>query len=137
MAKKAKAKATAVLGYRTTQVTKPLMIDELAQTLRETLTLHDAETIAEPRTFTRDAQGKMSGSPFDDRTISLAIANQMLKHVWLPEYQIDTGPPPGTFEWWQLQVYDDGLTLSNMTTRRSLPKSREPIGKHFVRSERR
>ena len=51
--------------------------------LREgSVTLWDAATIAELRTFVRDDDGQdESGSPFDDRTISLAIANQMTKYV--------------------------------------------------------
>ena len=92
------------------------------------------ETIAELRTFTRDDKGKMCGSPFDDRTMSLAIANQMLKHVWLPEFQVDSGPPPGSFDWWQDKVYDDGLTMATMTTKKTKYEIRTPIGKHYVRN---
>jgi hypothetical protein len=36
-------------------------------------------TIAELRTFIREQNGKMHGSPHDDRVMSLAIANQMLE----------------------------------------------------------
>ena len=130
-----KSVPTDILGFRTTQVTKPLMIDELNKALRDgVMILHDDETIAELRTFTRDDKGKMSGSPFDDRTISLAIANQMLKHVWLPEFQVDSGPPPGSFDWWQAKVYDDGLTMATMTTRKTKYEIRTPIGKHYVRN---
>jgi hypothetical protein len=127
-----KSVPTEILGFRTTQVTKPLMIDELNKSLRDgVMILHDAETIAELRTFTRDDKGKMSGSPFDDRTISLAIANQMLKHVWLPEFQVDTGPEPGSFDWWSQMVYKDGLTLTSLTTKKKIRKQRDPIGKNF------
>ena len=112
------------------------MIDELNEALRTgSMKLWDEETIAELRTFTRDDKGKMSGSPFDDRTISLAIANQMLKHVWLPQWQVDTGPQPGSMEWWQTQLYDDGLTLGNIANpKKQYPKGREPIGSFAIRS---
>jgi hypothetical protein len=129
-----KSVPTDILGYRTTQVTKPLMIDELNQALRDgVMKLHDAETIAELRSFSRDDKGRMSGSPFDDRTISLAIANQMLHHVWLPEFQVDTGPPPGSVDWWALQVYDDGITLGSLTKPRTKLKVRTPIGARYAR----
>lgn len=65
------------LGWYTSMVTKPLMIDELAMALRAELIVQDEETIAELRTYVRDEKGQMSGSPYDDRVISLAIANQM------------------------------------------------------------
>jgi hypothetical protein len=127
-----------ILGFRTTQVTKPLMIDELNEVLRTgVLKLWDELTIAELRTFTRNEK-KMSGSPFDDRTISLAIANQMLKYVWLPQYQIEEGPTPGSFGWWQSRLYDDGLTLETLTQHpKRKYKAREPIGKHYVRAPQR
>ena len=134
-----KSVPTDVLGYRTTQVTKPLMIDELNEALRtRSMKLLDEETIAELRTFVRDDKGKMSGSPFDDRTISLAIANQMLKHVWLPQWQVDEGPAPGTMDWWQNHLYGDGLSLSNLSNpKKTYPNAREPLGSHFVRSPNR
>lgn len=126
---------TDVLGFRTTQVTKPLMIDELAQGLRDgSIKLEDEETIGELRTFTRDDKGKMSGSPYDDRTISLAIAGQMLKYVWLPDFQIEEGPPPGTVGWVQQNFYGDGLSLTTISERRSQKRGeRERIGVRFVR----
>jgi len=128
---------TDILGFRTTQVTKPHMIGELNQALRDgVMILHDAETIAELRTFARDDKGKMSGSPFDDRTISLAIANQMLHHVFLPEYQVDTGPQKGSMDWWQAKVYDDGITMANLTATKPKLQIREPIGAHYVRNPR-
>lgn len=74
------------LGWRTQANTKPLMVDGLAAGLRDGLVLEDRETIAELRTFVRDASGKMHGSPFDDQVIALGIANQMLQHAFSPEY---------------------------------------------------
>jgi hypothetical protein len=74
------------MGWRTQVNTKPLAIDYLSQALREfDLILLDKETIGELRTFRRVQVGegtvKMQGQPFDDQTMSLAIANMMLHHV--------------------------------------------------------
>ena len=130
-----KSVPTDSLGYRTTQVTKPLMVDELNEALRGSMVLWDVETIAELRTFVRDEKGKMSGSPFDDRTISLAIANQMLKHVWLEQYQTKSdAPDPGTFGWWERNLYGDTFDeLISGNRRKDRPK-REPIGANSVRN---
>ena len=64
----------------------------------------DENTIAELRTFVREENGKMHGSPHDDLVMALAIANQMLKHVWLPEYMPDLQPPRYSFEWFASQI---------------------------------
>lgn len=97
--------ATEILGWRTTSASKPLAIDELAKSLRdEELSLMDEHTIAELRTFVREENGKMHGSPHDDLVMALAIANQMLKHVWLPEYMPDLQPPRYSFEWFASQI---------------------------------
>jgi hypothetical protein len=41
----------------------------------------------------------MHGSPHDDRVMSLAIANQMLKYVWLAEYRPKGDAPFGTLNY--------------------------------------
>lgn len=116
-----------VLGWRTTSITKPLAIDELNKALREgELHCFDAETHAELRSYIREGDGKMHGSPHDDRVMSLAIATQMLKYVWLREYQPVTTPPPGTWGWMERMMF------GRLTTERTV--EREPIGKHYVRS---
>lgn len=123
---------TEVLGIRTSQVTKPLIIDELNKALRENgMKLHCAETIAELRTFTRDEKGKMNGSPFDDRTMSLAIANEMLKYVWLEQFQPDRSPPPGSFGDWERRLY--GNTMSDVLESKKAGSPRKPIGTFAVR----
>jgi len=127
---------TDVLGFHTTQVSKPLMIDELAKELRPEgkLILHDAETLAELRTFVRTDKGKMSGSPYDDRVISLAIACQMLKYVWFSDFTPKKDPPPGSFGWWERQTY--GSSFSDVIAgkgRKAITKDREPIGAFAVR----
>ena len=90
------------MGWRTTSVSKPLAIDELNAALRdESVYVYDKNSIAELRTFIREANGKMHGSPHDDRVMSLAITNQMLKYVWLPEYRVDAEPIRNTLGWWE------------------------------------
>ena len=108
------------------------MVDEMNMSLREgNVTLWDAETIAELRTFVRDDAGKMNGSPFDDRTISLCIAGQMTKHVWLKQYEPEREPGPGTMGWIERQLYGNDV-LAKITPRKRLAEP-EPIGKQWVR----
>jgi hypothetical protein len=93
---------TEILGWRTSSASKPLMIDELAAAIRnEDLDICCEHTIGELRTFVRKENGRMSGSPHDDRVISLAIANQMLKFVWLPEYYVGENIPRNSLAWWE------------------------------------
>lgn len=129
-----KSVPTDTLGFRTTQVTKPLMIDELNEALRGSMSLWCEETIAELRTFTRDEKGKMAGSPFDDRTISLAIANQMLKYVWLEQYRVKEAPPPGSFGDWERRLYGNSMSeLLNSKESAKMKSGRPPIGSFAVR----
>jgi hypothetical protein len=116
------ADASDVLGWRTTSSSKPLAIDELAGALRtSSLEVYCGKTIAELKTFVRKANGKMAGSPYDDRTISLAIANQMLKYVWLPEYRGNSVVPKNSLLWWEKHL------MSNQSS------NKVPIGAHNVR----
>mgnify|MGYP001161262301 CR=1 FL=1 len=74
-------------GWKTTRTSKPLMIDDLSSALRnEELLIRDKNTLAELRTFVRNDRGSMSGSPYDDRVMALALANQMRKFAHEPEY---------------------------------------------------
>jgi len=114
--------ATDIMGWRTTSVTKPLAIDELSAAIRQdALKIFDEYTVAELRTFVRKENGSMRGSPHDDRVISLSIANQMLKYVWLPEYRHDVAAPKNSILWWEqhLMGADNG--------------SKTRIGAHNVR----
>ena len=111
------------LGWRTTSVSKPLAVDELNAAVRDvTLGLWCKATVAELKTFVREQNGKMHGSPHDDRVMSLAIANQMLKYVWLPEYRSDDAPKVNTLSWWAGKIIKDKQP------------EKVPIGAHNVRS---
>ena len=93
------------LGWRTTSVSKPLAIDELNGNMRDgAIEIMCKATIAELRTFIREQNGKMHGSPHDDRVMSLAIANQMLKYVWLPEYRSKEVLKKNSFDWWATKI---------------------------------
>jgi hypothetical protein len=90
--------ATEMLGWKTTAVTKPVVIDQLAALIRDcSFYLPCSETAAELRTFVREGDGKMHGSPHDDRTMALAITLQMTQYVWLSDYtRKKPQPGPGT-----------------------------------------
>lgn len=97
-------------GWATNVTTKPLMIDDLAKALRErAIDLRDEETIAELRTFVRDSKGRMAGSPFDDRVISLALAVQGIPLAHQPEYAPHQEAPEFSLEWWAKLRHTDRL----------------------------
>jgi hypothetical protein len=98
------------------------MIDELSAAMRnEDLDVCCEYTIGELRTFVRKENGRMQGSPHDDRVISLAIANQMLKFVWLPEYSVGETIPRNSLVWWE-----------QFLQKPEVPKN-QPIGAYNVR----
>ena len=114
--------ATTILGWRTSASSKPLMIDELAAAIRnEDIDICCEFTLGELRTFVRKENGKMTGSPHDDRVISLAIANQMLKYVYLPEYYVGENIPRNSLAWWEQFLVSDK------------PPAAQPIGAYNVR----
>ena len=91
-------------GWKTTRTSKPLMIDDLGMALKNSeLLLHCKDTMAELRTFVRNDRGSMSGSPYDDRVMSLALANQMRKYAFVPEY-VQTVDDSWSWNWWRRQV---------------------------------
>jgi hypothetical protein len=99
------AEASETLGWRTTSLSKPLAIDELNATIRDgALHIKCEYTVAELKTFVRDDNGSTHGSPHDDRVMSLAIANQMLKYVWLSEYKVQTEKPFGTLDYFMTKI---------------------------------
>jgi len=93
-------KVSQEFGWRTTRTSKPLMIDDLGMALRnDELSIFDVNTIRELRTSTRNDRGTMSGSPFDDRVMALALANQMRKYAHAPEY-VEQVDDYWTVDWW-------------------------------------
>jgi hypothetical protein len=99
-----RAKKSRKIGWNTNAKTKPFMLDELAAALRNGEVVdHDEETIGELVTYVRDENGKTHGSPFDDCVISLALAVQMLKHVWTHVEENEDEVPWGSWQWWEEQ----------------------------------
>ena len=96
-------RVTQEYGWKTTRTSKPLMIDDLATALKnDELALRDKHTVAELRTFVRNERGSMSGSPFDDRVMALALANQMRKYAHAPEFAADVDDY-WTVDWFRRQ----------------------------------
>lgn len=99
---------TEEFGFKTTRSTKPLIISQLDEALRNNdLVIHEAETITELKGYVRDESGRMSGSPFDDRVIALALANhgRGFMHQRIPEEEPDDDYL--TFGWWLRQAEPD------------------------------
>ncbi len=86
-------------GFKTSRASKPLLIDDLGAYLRENPDMPCEETIRELITYVRDSRGQMSGSPHDDRVISLALAVHMLQFAYIPEYKQEVDDT-GTLDWW-------------------------------------
>jgi hypothetical protein len=98
------------IGWRTSVSTKPLMIDELNMAIRdEDLMVPCALTLAELRTYVRDEKGKMHGSPYDDRVMSLAVAQQMRRHLSTSEYKMPEDDY-WTAQWWLRQAMEGDKT---------------------------
>lgn len=87
------------LGWLTTRSTKPYIIDSLAQALRTDLVLLDSATRQELLTYIRKADGSTEGSPHDDRVMSLAIANELRRHVHDVKVESRITVPVGSFAW--------------------------------------
>ena len=94
--------------------------------------------MGELKTYTRDDKGKMSGSPYDDRTMSLAIANYMRKFVFFAEFTPSENPPPGSFGDWEKRLYGQNFKelLKEGSSSRSWGKrpERKKIGDAYVRN---
>ena len=99
------------VGWLTTKASKPLMIDELSMALRQGLRVNDRATVGELLTYTRNERGQMGGSPFDDRVIALAIANQMLRFATAPEYR----EPEDTY--WTFNYFKDKVLREGRSQR--------------------
>jgi hypothetical protein len=99
-------------GWKTTRVTKPLMIDDLSKFLREHVDetpVRCPQTVGELLTYVRNDRGQMGGSPHDDRVISLALAVQALSFAHQPEYQDKVEYAEWTLGWYEqeLRVWED------------------------------
>lgn len=94
------------LGWLTTATSKPLMVDELGAWLRDIENVPHQKTIHELKTFTRNINGRMSGSPHDDCVMSLGIAVQGLKYARTERPLQDTDPAKvkGSFSWWEKRL---------------------------------
>jgi len=94
------------LGWLTTATSKPWMADELAAWLREAPNVPDAATIAELRSFSRDAKGKLSGQPHDDRVMALGITVQVRKYAVTEKIEggLKAEKIKGSFAWWESKL---------------------------------
>jgi hypothetical protein len=73
------------LGWKTTKLTRPLLIDDLSQAVREELLIiHSKETLDEMSTFIYDKNNNMvaSGATHDDCIFSAAICYQGFKVMY-------------------------------------------------------
>lgn len=112
-------KQTKKIGWTTSRKTKPLMLDDLYAALRDdAVIIRDKETIAELRTFVRDENAKLHGSPYDDRTMSLAITEQMADYARQHDH-VSKEVKEGSLAWWDHQLAE--------------PKRVVRIGSHNVR----
>lgn len=114
-------KSTQELGFYTSHVTKPRIIDELGGAMRDgSLTIYDKGTLQELVRYVRLPDGKTAGSPHDDRVMSLAIAWAMVPHAYDPDQPQAQEALEGTFAWALEQVMPK-------------PAVGTPIGTHNVR----
>lgn len=98
-------KQSRAMGWRTQINTKPLIIDGVATALRNgTLICPDKPTLGELKLYVREADGRtMHGSPFDDRVISLAIAEHMRLYAFYEEYHKNSDDF-WSLDWWVREI---------------------------------
>ena len=102
----ARDRKTRKIGWVTSRKTKPKMLDELAMELRnDGITVCCERTLYELKTFVRDEDAKLHGSPYDDSTMSLAIANQMRDHG-RSYHASQVQAPWGSLKWWEQQSHE-------------------------------
>jgi hypothetical protein len=58
----------------------------------------------------------------------------MTKYVFLKQFEPEIEPGPGTMGWMEKRLYGDDVFASTRDRRRL---SRDPIGQHWVRQDRR
>ena len=128
-----KVRKTESLGFRTTQSTKPLIIDKLNQAIRDGLEVSDKHTLQELKTFVRDGNGKMGGSPHDDLVMSLAIANHMRSFAFSPEFVVEDVPDPYSFAGWERRLYGQDFQQLIAAPKSGQRAPRPKIGTNYVR----
>ena len=134
-----KSVPTDVLGFRTSQMSKPLIIDELTEAMREGLgdsrPVHGGRTAR--RSCGRGTRTRWRARPYDDRTMSLAIANTMRKYVFFAEFTPDENPPPGSFGDWERRLYGESFKDLIGESSAAKPWGKRPerpkIGANYVR----
>lgn len=92
-------------GWRTTPVSRPLMLDDLSEAIRELhkdggIEINCPETIREMHTFVTDENGvpHAQDGAHDDRVIALAIAKQVAKRLRHAPTEPETYPEPEIFD---------------------------------------
>ena len=93
-------------GFKTTQITRPVIIGELIKVMREKIgTLNDEDTLQEMLTFVRNDKLRPEAAPGanDDCVISLAIAHYIRPRQSM---SVSAGEEAGTVVWTQDQWED-------------------------------
>jgi hypothetical protein len=109
-----RASRTEKVGWRTSSVTKPVMIEELAAAIRdEAIEIHAKQTILELLSYQRSENGRTEGFPHDDAVMSLAIAHQMLQYAHTVPEMVQEQSRAGTWDEWSkmLTKLGDGGTI--------------------------
>lgn len=101
---------TPQFGWHTNKVSKPKMIEGLGAAIRDrSIDIRCSKTLAELRTYIREytqaGTVRMHGSPYDDRTMSLAIAWQMVDYVHV-EYPQEEKKQKWDGDWWVKQTLE-------------------------------
>jgi hypothetical protein len=97
-------RTTEEYGFKTTRSTKPLIISQLDEAMREgEVIIHEHESFVELKGYVRDETGKMGGSPFDDRVIALALAHHGRAFMHLRQPEEHERDDYMTWAWWARQ----------------------------------
>ncbi len=99
-------------GWYTNKATKPLIIDQLAESIRKGLIIFWDEGLRqELMSFTRNPNGTL-GRPGvkDDAVISAAISEEMLNHIFDVEYVRPNEIRYMSFKWWVNTIHPEKAT---------------------------
>lgn len=97
-------------GFRTTQVTRPVIISELVRLVREeTNIFNDKDTLEEMMSFVRNDRGKAEAAPgaHDDLVMAIAIAHRIRDQIFFTsepiimemQFAFDSLKPPTQEDW--------------------------------------